>query len=114
MKALIIAFLVTVFLSLSSLSLAIQASSDVRPANFAKSRGKVQVNYNVRQVTIKDMDGKTRKIWRYEYVEIEEPVTKAKFKEALRKQDMEKEKGAKWDPDVAKEEYEQEKITAGK
>ena len=114
MKALIIAFLVTVFLSLSSLSLAIQASSDTRPANFVKSRGKVQVNYNIRQVTIKDMDGKTRKIWRYEYVEIEEPITKAKFKEALRKQDMEKEKGTEWDPDIAKEEYEQEKTTAGK
>jgi len=94
MKALIIAFLVTVFLSLSSLSLAIQASSDTRPANFVKSRGKVQVNYNIRQ--------------------IEEPITKAKFKEALRKQDMEKEKGTEWDPDIAKEEYEQEKTTAGK
>ena len=95
---------------------ATQASSDTKPAKFVKSRGKTQVNYNIHQVDVIDIDGRTRKIWQYEYVEIEGSVTKAKFKEALRKQDLEKEEGNKpsWDPDEIKAEYDEEKTKAQK
>ena len=93
---------------------AIQASSDIKPIKFVKSRGKTQVNYNIHQVDIVDIDGGTRKIWQYEYVEIEGPVTKAKFKEALRKQDLEKGEEGKpsWNPDEIKAEYDEEKTRA--
>ena len=96
--------------------LAMQASSDTKPAKFVKSRGKTQVNYNIHQVDVVDIDGGTRKIWQYEYVEIEGPVTKAKFKEALRKQDLEKEEEGKpsWDPDEIKAEYDEEKTRTQK
>ncbi len=96
--------------------LAMQASSDTKPAKFVKSRGKTQVNYNIHQVDVVDIDGGTRKIWQYEYVEIEGPVTKAKFKEALRKQDLEKGEESKpsWDPDEIKAEYEEEKTRTQK
>jgi len=110
-----------IFISLSlviwnSEALAIQASSDTKPAKFVKSRGKTQVNYNIHQVDIVDIDGEIRQIWQYEYVEIEGPVTKAKFKEALRKQDLEKEEGGKpsWDPDEIKAEYDEEKTRTQK
>ena len=97
-------------------TLAIQASSDIKPAKFVKSRGKTQVNYNIHQVDIVDIDGETRKIWQYEYVEMEGPVTKAKFKEALRKQDLEKGEKDKpsWDPDEIKAEYDEEKTRTQK
>lgn len=97
-------------------ALATQASSDTKPAKFVKSRGKTQVNYNIHQVDVVDIDGETRQIWQYEYVEIEGSVTKAKFKEALRKQDLEKEEGGKpsWDPDEIKAEYDEEKTRAQK
>ena len=110
---LISAFLTIIFLSISSLALAMQASSDTKPAKFVRSRGKTQVNYNIHQVDVKDIDGKSRKIWQYEYVEIEGPVTKAKFKEALRRQELEKvEKNkASWSPDEVKIEYEKEKVS---
>jgi len=95
---------------------AIQASSDTKPVKFVRSRGKTQINYNIHQVDIVDIDGKTHKIWQYEYVEIEGPVTKAKFKEALRKQDLEKEEEGKpsWDPDEIKAEYDEEKTRTQK
>jgi len=102
-------FLAAIFLSLSFPVFAMQASSDTRPAKFVKSRGKTQVNYNIRQVDVEDIDGKSRKIWKYEYVEIEGPVTKAKFKEALRKQEAEKKDDTSWNPDEIKAEYEEEK-----
>ena len=97
-------------------ALAIQASSDIKPAKFVKSRGRTQVNYNIHQVDIVDIDGEIRKIWQYEYVEIEGSVTKAKFKEALRKQDLEKEGESKpsWDPDEIKAEYDEEKTRTQK
>ncbi len=96
--------------------LATQANSDTKPTKFVKSRGKTQVNYNIHQVDVVDIDGRTHKIWQYEYVEIEGPVTKAKFKEALRKQDLEKgEKGKpSWDPDEIKAEYDEEKTRTQK
>lgn len=95
----------------NSEAFAIQASSDTKPAKFVKSRGKTQVNYNIHQVDVIDIDGKSHRIWQYEYVEVEGSVTKAKFKEALRKQDLEKEEEGKpsWDPDEIKAEYEEEK-----
>ena len=97
-------------------ALATQASSDTKPAKFVESRGKTQVNYNIHQVDIIDIDGETRKIWQYEYVEIEGPITKAKFKEALRKQDLEKGKESKpsWDPDEIKAEDDEEKTRTQK
>ena len=100
----------------SSEAFAIQASSNTKPAKFVKSRGKTQVNYNIHQVDIVDIDDETRRIWQYEYVEIEGPVTKAKFKEALRKQDLEKGEESKpsWDPDEIKAEYEEEKTRTQK
>ncbi|HDK25960.1 MAG TPA: hypothetical protein ENG48_02555 [Candidatus Atribacteria bacterium] len=100
----------------NSEALAIQASSDTKPEKFVKSRGRTQVNYNIHQIDIVDIDGETRKIWQYEYVEIEGPVTKAKFKEALRKQDLEKGEGGKpsWDPDEIKAEYDEEKTRTQK
>ena len=115
----LILFFIFIFLPLviwHSGASAIQASSDTKPAKFVKSRGKTQVNYNIHQVDVVDIDGGTRKIWQYEYVEIEGPVTKAKFKEALRKQDLEKGEGGKpsWDPDEIKAEYDEEKTRAQK
>jgi len=108
--------LMIIFLLISSLAFAMQASSDIKPAKFVKSRGKTQVNYNIHQVDVKDIDGKSRKIWQYEYVEIEGPVTKAKFKEALRRQELEKEGKGKpsWSPDEVKTEYEKEKVKNSK
>jgi len=105
--------LMIIFLLISSLAFAMQASSDIKPAKFVKSRGKTQVNYNIHQVDVKDIDGKSRKIWQYEYVEIEGPVTKAKFKEALRKQELEggEEVKPSWSPDEVKIEYEKEKVS---
>ena len=100
----------------SSGAFAMQANSDTRPTKFVKSRGKTQVNYNIHQVDVVDIDGGYCKIWQYEYVEIEGPITKAKFKEALRKQDLEKEEGGKpsWDPDEIKAEYDEEKTRTQK
>jgi len=114
--ALFFIFLSLLLIIWSNKALATQASSDTKPAKFVKSRGKTQVNYNIHQVDIVDIDGGTRKIWQYEYVEIEGSVTKAKFKEALRKQDLEKEEGNKpsWDPDEIKAEYDEEKTKAQK
>ena len=115
----LILFSIFIFLPLivwNNKTLAIQASSDIKPAKFVKSRGKTQVNYNIHQVDVVDIDGETRKIWQYEYVEIEGSVTKAKFKEALRKQDLEKGEEGKpsWDPDEIKAEYDEEKTKTQK
>ena len=93
----------------SSTAFALQASSDTRPAKYVKSRGKIQVNYNIHQVTVKDMDGKPHKIWEYNYVEVDPPVTKAKFKESLRQEDLRKKDEKPWIPDIVVEEYKQEK-----
>ena len=100
----------------NSKTLAIQASSNTKPVKFVKSRGKTQINYNIHQVDVIDIDGKSHRIWQYEYVEVEGSVTKAKFKEALRKQDLEKEEKGKpsWDPDEIKAEYDEEKTRTQK
>ncbi len=100
----------------NSEAFAIQASSDTKPAKFVKSRGKTQINYNIHQVDVFDIDGSSHRIWQYEYVEVEGTVTKAKFKEALRKQDLEKEEKGKpsWDPDEIKAEYDEEKTRTQK
>ncbi len=72
---LISAFLTIIFLFISSLAFAMQASSDTKPARFVKSRGKTQFAYNIHKV-----DG----TWQWDYVEIEGKVTAAKIREALR------------------------------
>ncbi len=109
---LFLVFIFPLLITWNSGAFAMQANSDTKPAKFVKSRGKIQVNYNIHQVDISGIEGKSRKIWQYEYVEIEPPVTKAKFKEALRKQDLEtgeKDKPS-WNPDEIKAEYDKEKI----
>jgi hypothetical protein len=97
--------LTLIFLFISSTAFAIPASSDIEPAKYTKCRGKTQVAYNIKQVDIIDPDGKTRKAWQYEYVEVESPVTKAKFKEALKQQDLKKKDTNAWTPDDAAAEF---------
>lgn len=104
--------LTIIFIVISSTAFAIPASSDTEPAKYVKCRGKTQINYDVKQVDITDMDGKTRKVWQYEYIEIDGPVTKAKFKDALRQQDLTKKAEKTWTPDTAVAEYEADKIAA--
>lgn len=66
-----------------------KGQNDSKPDSQIKSRGKTQVLYNIISRVVTDMDGKTRTIWEYDYVEIEGEVTKAKVMEAIQKADVE-------------------------
>ena len=61
-----------------------KAQSTEIPAPQIKSRGKTQINYNVREVEITDdMSGKTRTAYEYDMVEIEGDVTRDKIVSAI-------------------------------
>jgi hypothetical protein len=59
------------------------AQSDQVPERFVRSGGKTQFNYNIRQVTVEDLEGITRMSYEYDYVEIEGEVTRSKLIDAV-------------------------------
>jgi hypothetical protein len=73
-----------------------EAQSDTKPERFIKSRGKTQFAYNIHQVTIEDPESKIRTVFEYDYVEIENKITKAKIIKAL--EDAELELEEEFDP----------------
>ena len=61
-----------------------KAQSDTHPPAQIKSRGKTQVNFNVREVEITDeMDSKPRTAYEYDVVTIEGEVTRDKIVSAI-------------------------------
>ena len=60
-----------------------KAQSDSIPERFVKSRGRVQFNYNIHEITVEDMDGTTRTAYEYDYVELEGDVTRSKLIDAV-------------------------------
>ena len=84
-----------------------KAQSNHRPQDTIKCKGSVIVNYNIKEIEITDEHG-TRTTYEYDYVEIENELTKAKFKEALRKKDLKKKDVKEWTPSEAVLEYENE------
>jgi hypothetical protein len=85
-----------------------KANSDTKPNDIIKCKEKSIVNYNIKEVEMTDPETeKKRKVWEYDYVEIKGEVTKAKFKDALRKNDEEKKDKDTWMPDGAVIEYEE-------
>ncbi|MFH1527393.1 MAG: hypothetical protein ABIG69_12230 [Bacteroidota bacterium] len=65
-----------------------KGQSDTNPRKFVISNGKTQVNYNIVSEVITDEHG-TRTVWKYDVVEIEGKVTKAKVIEAMQRLDVE-------------------------
>jgi len=65
-----------------------KGQSDTNPGKFVISNGKTQVNYNIVSEVITDEHG-TRTVWKYDVVEIEGKVTKAKVIEAMQRLDVE-------------------------
>jgi len=64
-----------------------KGQSEHNPEKFVQSNGKTQVNYNIVSEVITDEHG-TRTIWKYDIVEVEGAVTKAKVMEAMQKADV--------------------------
>lgn len=62
-----------------------KGQSDTKPPAFLKSAGRTQALYNAVSKEVTDMEGKTKTIWEYDYVELEGEVTKAKVMEAIQK-----------------------------
>jgi len=60
-----------------------RSNSDHYPEITIQSNGKTQVRYNIEETTRTEMDGKTRTVYNYDYVEIEGEVTKEKIIEAI-------------------------------
>ena len=60
-----------------------KAQSTERPPAQIKSRGKTQINYNVKETTIEGVDGKPRTAYEYDMVEIEGEVTRNKVVSAI-------------------------------
>ena len=98
MKTILTILVTAFFLFVSVPAFSIQGFSDTKPANFVKSNGKTQVNYNIHQISTTDMDGKIHKSWAYDYVEIKGLVTKTKFEEALKQEALNKKDKTKWTP----------------
>ena len=65
------------------------AISDTYPATLVPSRGKTLYQYNVREIQVADMDGKTHAAYEYDTVWIEGTVTKSKVLAALGKAERE-------------------------
>lgn len=65
-----------------------EGQSDNKPDNLVISNGKTQVNYNVTSEEVTDEHG-THTVWKYDIVEVEGEVTKAKVIEAMQKADVE-------------------------
>ena len=85
-----------------------KAQSDTKPQDIIQCREKAHVNYNIKQVDITDIEGKTRKVWEYDYVEVDGIATKAKVKEALRQKAIREKDAEAWTPDEVVAEYKQE------
>ena len=60
-----------------------KAQSDSIPERFVKSRGRVQFNYNIHEITVANLDGTTRTAYEYDYVELEGDVTRSKLIDAV-------------------------------
>lgn len=88
-----------------------KGNSDIRPQDIIKCKDTTIVNYNIKQITVTDMNG-SRTAYEYDYVEIDGELTKAKFKEALRKKDLKKKDTKEWTPSKTVLEYENEKAKA--
>jgi len=65
-----------------------KGQSDTNPGNFVISNGKTQVNYNIISEEVTDEHG-THTVWKYDIVEIEGKLTKAKVIEAMQRLDIE-------------------------
>ena len=65
-----------------------KGQSDTNPGNFVNSNGRTQVNYNIISEEVTDEHG-TRTVWKYDVVEVEGKVTKAKVIEAMQRLDVE-------------------------
>jgi len=65
-----------------------KGQSDNEPEKFVISNGRTQVNYNIISEEVTDEHG-TRTVWKYDVVEIEGKVTKAKVIEAMQRLDVE-------------------------
>jgi len=110
MKKLIIAAIILIFSTTAYGGQYMKGNADTRPQDTIKCKEKTIVNYNIKEVTITDMDGKSRQAFEYDYVEVDNPLTKAKFKEALGKKDREKKDTTVWTPAAAVLEYESKKV----
>jgi len=65
-----------------------KGQSDNEPEKFVISNGRTQVNYNIISEEVTDEHG-TRTVWKYDVVEVEGKVTKAKVIEAMQRLDVE-------------------------
>jgi len=77
-----------------------KGNSDTKPENFVKQKDRTTVNYNIKQIQVSDING-VRTAWEYDWVDIKGPVTKEKFKEAVKKSGLEEKDVAPWTPDEA-------------
>ena len=60
-----------------------KANANTRPKDIIKCKKVTIVNYNIKEVTITDMDGKSRLAYNYDYVEIEKEITRDKLITAI-------------------------------
>ena len=61
----------------------LSAEGNDHPGRLTKSRGKTYYNYNIRSEIERDDEGKSRLVFRWDYVVIEGAVTKEKILAAL-------------------------------
>jgi hypothetical protein len=66
-----------------------KVQSDHIPESLVKSRGKTQVNYNIKTITVEDIDNEPRTAYEYDMVEVEGKVTKAKVLAAMNAEELE-------------------------
>ena len=78
-----------------------KGNANTRPEDIIECKKKTIVNYNIKEITVTDMNGESRQAYEYDYVEVDNPLTKEKFKEALGKKDKEKKDKDPWTPDAA-------------
>jgi len=60
-----------------------KANANTRPKDIIKCKKVTFVNYNIKEVTITDIDGKLRQTYNYDYVEIEGEITRNKLIAAI-------------------------------
>lgn len=60
-----------------------KGSANAKPERLVKGHGKTHYNYNIKQVTVEEPDGTSRKAYEYNYVVIIGKITKAKIIKAL-------------------------------
>lgn len=85
-----------------------KAQSNHHPGDFTLGKDKSFINYDIRQVEISN-EMETRQAYEYDYVEVKGQPTKAKFLEALEKEDKEKD-DIPWIPDETVLGYKAEKV----